>query len=95
MKVPYGEAARRAMARKEPGAAEAALAALVVCWADMDGFFPSALGAASMAQLHDKPHAACALDVVNVLRHSPQGRKALGNLGFQQFFEHVEGNGAA
>ncbi len=95
MKLPYGEVARSAMARKESGAAEAALASLAACWADMDGFCPSTLGTASIAQLHDKPHAACALDVVNVLRHSPQGRKALGNLGFQQFFEYVEGNGAA
>ena len=82
MKLPYGEETRTALIRGEPGAIEKALACLAVTWADLDGIPAFALHSAAVAQLHNKPFAGCALDLVLVLRHSPQGRKALQELGF-------------
>lgn len=91
MKLPYGAQTEAAMKAGAPGALEHALAALAVTWMSVDGLHPKVVRFLGMAQLGPLPHAACALDLCRALNHSPSGRKALRDFGFEGLFDHVEG----
>ena len=91
MKLPYGPTTVETVKREEPGALEDALAALASSWVKADELHPAVLVYVGAAQLAKLPHAACALDLCRALNHSPRGRKALRDLGFEGFFDHVEG----
>ncbi len=91
IRLPYGNATRDAVAAEAIGALEKALACLAATWAHTDGIDHSQLQFVSTPQLRLVPYAACAVDLVRLLEQSPRGRKALNDLGFEGFLQHVEG----